>query len=141
MSTITAAAPSRLPSTSSGNADRLPPGGHDWLAYRGRSGPLVTIGPDGFAIAARRWRCYPCMVLPDGEDPLSFHWPIAGYAVLVHEAGAYDTERLERLARALLRDGATLVLPLRQALLDEIPPRSWPLYRSLADVDAEAAHG
>jgi hypothetical protein len=105
----------------------------------------VALGPGAFELAARRWASYPVMTLPDGEDPLGFRWPIAGFAVLVHEAGVFDTDRLERLVAALLRDGATLVVPLRQALLDAVPPRSWCSYRprDLSELyaDPEVTHG
>ncbi|MBL8226387.1 MAG: hypothetical protein JNM50_13770 [Chromatiales bacterium] len=68
------------------------------------------------------------MVLPEGADPLAFHWPVKDLPVLLIEVGTFDTARLERLAYALLRDGAAFVRPLREALLAKTPPESWPTY-------------
>jgi hypothetical protein len=68
------------------------------------------------------------MVLPEQSDPFSFRWPVRGEAVLLVELGAFDTDHLERCAVALLDAGAEIVIPIRDALLAERPPRMWPRY-------------
>jgi hypothetical protein len=68
------------------------------------------------------------MVLPEQSDPFAFRWPVCGEAVLLVELGAFDTDHLERCAVALLDAGAEIVIPIRDALLAERPPRMWPRY-------------
>jgi hypothetical protein len=63
------------------------------------------------------------MVLPDGEDPKQYRWPSDGKPALIHERGTYDDEQLESLATCLLRAGASSVVAIREALLDDYDPR------------------
>ncbi len=50
------------------------------------------------------------MVLPPGDDPERFHWPVAGIEVVLIQWGAVGPGELERAELALLRAGARLVL-------------------------------
>ena len=84
-----------------------------------RSGVRVVIGrePDIWDYA-KRHHC-PIMVLPVGEDPKSYRWPSDGKPALIHERGDFDDERLDALATALLQAGASSVVAIRQALLND----------------------
>jgi len=63
------------------------------------------------------------MVLPEDASPYDFRWPSDGGPALIHERGTYDDHRLDALANALLRAGASSVVAIREALLDERDPR------------------
>ncbi len=65
----------------------------------------------------------PIMVLPDDSEPEDFRWPSDGKAALIHERGIYDDNRLRAMAEALLRAGASSVIAIREALLNEYDPR------------------
>ena len=66
------------------------------------------------------------MVLPAGDDPAAYTWPVSGLDVLLVEWGDYDTDYLERSALALLRSGANLVLTIREA--DLVTGQMSPIY-------------
>ena len=62
------------------------------------------------------------LVLPDGECPDLFTWPVAGYQVLIVRTSALDSETLLSLARALLRARAKSVTAINSGpLVDFIP--------------------
>ena len=63
------------------------------------------------------------MVLPDDANPDDFCWPSDGGPALIRERGAYDDNRLRAMARALLCAGASSVVVIREALLNEYDPR------------------
>ena len=63
------------------------------------------------------------MVLPDDANPDDFQWPSDGKPALIHERGDYNDERLDSLAYALLKAGASSVVAIREALLNEFDPR------------------
>jgi hypothetical protein len=85
---------------------RLPP-----YAKRATSNPdkgligfYIYTGRDAWNIA-RDAKC-PALVLPDGERPECFRWPVAGHAVTVVRTSPLDTAVQLSLARELLRAGA-----------------------------------
>ena len=63
------------------------------------------------------------MVLPEGEPASNFTWPSDHRPALLHERGDYNDDRLDELADALLRAGASSVVAIREALLDDFDPR------------------
>ncbi|MBL8202423.1 MAG: hypothetical protein JNK40_15770 [Chromatiales bacterium] len=107
---------------------RLPPFGREYLIRRQapgylNQGPRVAIGARAWELA-REAVAIPIMVLPPDEEPASFAWPVGGEAVLLFETGDPDDEALERLAQALLADGAALVHAIRRCDLPGNPPGS-----------------
>ena len=58
------------------------------------------------------------MVLPAGDDPAAYTWPVSGLDVLLVEWGDYDTDYLEQVALMLLRSGAEIIVTIREALLE-----------------------
>ncbi len=65
------------------------------------------------------------MVLPDDANPEAFGWPSDGKPALIHERGEYNDSRLTSMAEALLRAGASSVVGIREALLDDYDPRKF----------------
>ncbi len=65
------------------------------------------------------------MVLPDDANPEDFGWPSDGKPALIHERGTYDDSRLGAMAEALLRAGASSVVAIREALLNDYDPRMY----------------
>lgn len=49
------------------------------------------------------------LALPESDSPSSYRWPVAGCEVLIIPGGNFEGETLQRLARALLQDGAVVV--------------------------------
>ena len=98
----------------------LPPFGKDFQPVP-RSGIRVAIGPGAWNFAKKQR--HPTMVLPDDADPDDFQWPSDGKPALIHERGDYNDDRLDLLARALLQAGASSVVAIREALLNESDPR------------------
>ena len=86
-----------------------------------RSGVRVAIGPDAWDFAKKHY--YPIMVLPTGTPACVFKWPSDGGPALIHERGDYNDDRLDSLANSLLMAGASSVVAIREALLDEYDPR------------------
>jgi hypothetical protein len=84
------------------------------------SGIRVVVGPDAWDFADRHR--YPIMVLPEGELPSSFVWPSDGKPALIFERGECDDERLDDMARELLKAGASSVVALREALINDYDP-------------------
>lgn len=99
-------------------ARRLPPHGKAVASALGWSNSpgsvLVTVGADCWRRArnAAAWRDT-VMVLPDGEEPLVFAWPVNGLVVVVEVGPGPADEALVELVQALLRDGAVLVAVAR----------------------------
>ena len=86
-----------------------------------RCGVRVAIGPGAWDFQ-KRHHC-PIMVLPEDANPDDFAWPSDGGPVLIHERGTYDDKRLQLMAEALHRAGASSVVVIREALLTENDPR------------------
>ena len=86
-----------------------------------RTGVQIAIGPGAWNFQ-KRHHC-PIMVLPNDGNPNDFTWPSDGNAALIHERGQYDDEKLKAMASALLNAGASSVVAIRQALLEDFDPR------------------
>ncbi len=99
---------------------KLPPFGTQFQPVP-PDGIQVAIGPGAWAFQKRH--SSPIMVLPDDASPEDFRWPSDSGPALIHERGTYDDHRLDALAHALLRAGASSVVAIREALLDEYDPR------------------
>ena len=99
---------------------RLPPYGQLFQTIP-KSGVRVAIGPDAWDFAKRHY--HPIMVLPEGQPASNFTWPSDGGPALIHERGDHNDDRLDSLANALLMAGASSVVAIREALLDEYDPR------------------
>ena len=99
---------------------RLPPFGK-WFQPVPSSGVRVAIGPGAWDFAKDHH--YPIMVMPEGESASSFTWPGDGKPALIHERGDYSDERLDEIAGELLKAGASSVVALREALLNDYDPR------------------
>lgn len=99
---------------------KLPPYGKKFDPVP-NSGVRVAIGPGAWDFA--RSHAHPIMVLPEDCTPADFRWPSDGRPALVHERGEYNDERLDEIAAALLRAGASSVVALREALVNDSDPR------------------
>ena len=86
-----------------------------------RNGVQVAIGPGAWDFQ-KRHHC-PIMVLPEDANPDDFEWRSDGGPALIHERGTYDDERLRAMAIALIRAGASSVVAIREALLNDDDPR------------------
>jgi hypothetical protein len=53
--------------------------------------------------------CGDALVMPGGDAPESFNWPVHGADVLVLQAGNLDLSVIPRLANVLAHAGATIV--------------------------------
>ena len=95
----------------------LPPYGRRFVNGVPSSGFRVFIGPSAWSRAKRT--AIPAMVLPEGNDPAQYHWPVAGGDVIVIEYDCYDTDRLERTEQVLLESGARMVYLIRTAHLED----------------------
>ncbi len=98
----------------------LPPYGRDFQPVP-KTGVRVAIGRDAWDFVKTQRQ--PTMVLPDDANADDFQWPSDGKPALIHERGAYNDERLDSLAHALLKAGASSIVAIREALLDEYDPR------------------
>ncbi len=87
------------------------------------SGVCVAIGPGAWDFQKRHH--VPIMVLPDDTNPEDFRWPSDGKPSLIHECGDYNDDRLRSMAEALLRVGASSVVAIREALLDDYDARMY----------------
>lgn len=105
----------------------LPPYGRKYLSENPANGPWIACGRGAWDYATLK--PFPIMVLPDGEDPAAYRWPVFDQDVLLIEVGIYDTEQLERIAQVLLESGARMVFPIRTANFSEM--RVW--WRSKKD--------
>ena len=96
----------------------LPPYGNHYLNDP-RNGVHVAMGPSAWDWA--KTRRYPVMVLPEGDRPTDRRWPTTHGPALIWEVGTYDTDRLTELAACLLRAGATSVVAIREAEMNDDP--------------------
>jgi len=68
----------------------------------------IYMGPDAWKSARIRHSYVPdALVLPDGEAPSAYKWPVAGCDVLVFSDD--DIDKIPELARILLESGALVV--------------------------------
>lgn len=100
----------------------LPPFGKQFQTVP-PSGVRVAIGPGAWDFQKKHH--VPILVLPDDADPEDFGWPKDSRPALIHERGTYDDDRLSKMAKALLRAGASSVVAIREALLDDGDPRKF----------------
>ena len=84
------------------------------------SGVRVAIGPSAWDFQKKHR--HPIMVLPEDAQVSSYVWPTDHKPALVYERGPLDDDRLLAVAEALLRSGASSVVAIREALLDEGDP-------------------
>jgi hypothetical protein len=98
----------------------LPPFGKQFRPVPG-GGVRVATGPGAWDFAKKHG--HPIMVLPENTEASDFDWPSDGNPALIHERGAYNDERLDLLAHALLMAGASSVVAIREALFDDYDPR------------------
>lgn len=101
---------------------RLPPFGKQFDPVP-MSGVGVAVGPGAWGF--QRKHHVPIMVLPDDANPEDFGWPSDGKPALIHERGDYNDDRLRSMAEALLHAGASSVVAIREALLDDYDPRKF----------------
>ncbi len=101
---------------------RLPPFGKQFQPIP-RSGVRAAIGPGAWDFQKKHH--VPILVLPDDANPEDFGWPSDGKPALIHERGDYNDSRLTSMAGALLRAGASSVVAIREALLDDYDPRKF----------------
>jgi hypothetical protein len=87
---------------------KYPPYGKQAKAHGGEI--RIYIGSIAWKNARIRNRyCGDALVMPDGELPECFSWPVHGADVLVLQAGALDLSIIPRLANVLAHAGATIV--------------------------------
>ena len=98
----------------------LPPFGKQFRRIP-TSGVRVAIGPGAWSFEKTHHR--PIMVLPDDSEPKDFLWPSDGKSALVYECGPCNDDRLQRMAEALLVAGASSVVAIREAHLEDSDPR------------------
>ena len=101
---------------------RLPPFGKQFQPVP-LSGVRVCLGPGAWDFQKKHH--VPIMVLPDDANPEDFGWPSDGKPALIHERGDYNYSRLTSMAEALLRAGASSVVAIREALLNDYDPRKF----------------
>ncbi len=82
-------------------------------------GVRVAIGPGAWKFQEKH--THPIMVLPEDAEPGDFRWPVDNRPALIFELGIYDDNRLQAMAEALLRAGASSVVAIREALMDGDP--------------------
>ncbi len=87
------------------------------------SGVRVAIGPGAWGFQKKHHRSI--LVLPDDADSSGFEWPSDGKPALIYERGTYDDNRLRSMAEALLRAGASSIVAIREALLNDDDPRKF----------------
>lgn len=93
---------------------RTDPRPHRWGCNGDRASITIAVGPDAWAWA-RAWHPYRLvLVVPPGELASRFDWSdCAGHdPVLLALCGEVQDGEVERVARALMRDGAERVLEL-----------------------------
>jgi hypothetical protein len=93
------------------NRKRLPPFGktirqHPQLADLNII--FVAIGRDAWGWAKSQQN--PTLVLPDGENPCSYDWPVTGFPVVVVRTSEVEPDIERQLASQLFRLGATSVI-------------------------------
>ena len=66
---------------------------------------------------ARAWRCakaradcnLPALILPSGESPEKYAWPVSGRDVLAVQVGEFPQQDIPRFAKLLIAAGASVV--------------------------------
>ena len=101
---------------------KLPPFGKQFQPVP-PSGVRVAVGPGAWNFQKKHH--VPIMVLPDDANPEDFGWPSDGKPALIHERGEYNDDRLRSIVEALLGAGASSVVAIREALLDDYDPRKF----------------
>lgn len=104
---------------------RLPPFGKSFQPVP-ISGVRVVIGRGPSIWEFANNQPHAIMVLPEGENPSRFQWPSDNRPSLVHERGepkgsVEADRRLDALAKALLIAGASSIVALREAYVDDDP--------------------
>ena len=99
---------------------RLPPFGKQFQTVP-PGGVRVAIGSGAWDFQKKHH--VSIMVLPDDANPEDFEWPSDGRPALIHERGTYDHNRLRSMAAALLSAGASSVVAIREALIEDFDPR------------------
>jgi len=72
---------------------------------------IVCVGHGGWELA-KKWKKYgdtPPLVLPDGNAPSTFNWPVGGRLVLIQAGIGPSDETLQELIKCLLTAGAEKV--------------------------------
>ena len=89
---------------------KLPPYGN--RLDRGSKRTIVVLTGSGAWDRARdSQNCGYLLVLPPGDDPTGFHWPVAGRDCVVWSLGTPEPhERLVALGAALVRAGAVFAI-------------------------------
>ncbi len=87
------------------------------------SGVRVCLGPGAWGKA--KGHAFPIMVLPQDKTPSEYRWPSDGGPALIFECGTYDDNRLRAMAEALLIAGASSVVAIREALLNDYDSRKF----------------
>ena len=91
---------------------RLPPFGRRYLQQGCDLGPWIAIGPEAWKVA--KMSTFPRMVLPYGERPATYRWPVHDQIVTVTEEGIDDPSVIKELARLLIQfHGAKAVIARR----------------------------
>jgi len=87
---------------------KLPPFGKVVLELNPRpSEILIVMGSQAWEFSKTTKK--PCLVLPPGEHPAVYRWPVAGIDCLVFERGESNESRLLELIKALLHAGSPTV--------------------------------
>ena len=86
-------------------------------------GYWIYTGTDAWH-KAKQWNTpenadVPGLVLPEGESPESFRWPVKGRNTLIYRTSPIDAEIQMSLARELLRAGASSVIATQSGPLVE----------------------
>ena len=87
------------------------------------SGVRVCLGPGAWGKS--KAHAFPIMVLPQDKTPSEYRWPSDGGPALIFECGEYNDDRLRSMAEALLIAGASSVVAIREALLNDYDPRKF----------------
>lgn len=86
---------------------KLPPFGHtvpgDCHEVR------IYVGTEAWTKATHCYVNFGRMLLPDGEPPESYSWPVAGRDALIFQVGEINDDIVRRLVRECLRQGAGVV--------------------------------
>ena len=101
---------------------KLPPFGKQFQPVP-PSGVRVAVGPGAWDFQKKHH--VPIMVLPDDASPEDFGWPCDRKPALIHERGEYYDDQLYSMAKALIDAGASSVVAIREALLDQYDPRAF----------------
>ncbi len=87
------------------------------------SGVRVCLGPGAWGKS--KAHAFPIMVLPQDKTPSEYRWPSDDGPALIFECGEYNDDKLDSMAAALLRAGASSVISIREAFLDDYDPRKF----------------